>query len=1040
MSSADQYGKRLAVNYIDQTARSDPSKTAVYQTVTVDSSTETQEVTYRHLANIVNNLARWLDQCTPVTEEHSQTIGYLAASDVRHLAIVCAAVKSGTKAGDSSERPVLLLSSRNTAAVHSHVLRAGNSSLLVHDESFQDIAQTIAREGHIRTRAAPSLLECLHYGGIDKDYPYDGTWETAADDAFAILHTTGSTGMPKPVTIPQSAIAAIDAQHLVSSATGRPAQLEVVAEAATVFLGFPLCHVAGLGIGWFLLLAGRTLLLPGPGKPVSRHMVRAVLQLCPFDAALLPPSVVDDIAEDAQLIDELARCKYLMFGGGCIKPQTGKILAERVQLINDIGTTEAGSLVQFPVPSANWDCYRFSDELNGIEWRRTGPNSDEYEMVLVRSPAASAFQAVFRSFPHLDEFATKDLFARHPTIADGWVYRGRRDDVVVLSTGENLNPRDIEDAVCSQPGIRGALVVGSGFPMPGLLVELDGLKETKQVKEEVLGVLKDVCARSPDFARIPADKVLFAESAKPFARTSKGTTQRKKTIQAYQEEINALYEGSPAAVTDTEMCFDFSSKEAFASSLARFVANLTDTSHLNHEDDFFEAGMTSQQVEILVTSLRRAIQSQPDCKLDDSLLNEDAVYSAPSADKLASMLFDEIDGPQRTRSQDRIETLSAMLEQYTASLPRRATSHPPPRKNGHEHILLTGSTGFVGSHLLRELCHRPEVQRITCLDRANPARPPQESTEQHHRPPKIHHLTADLTAQNLGLEKQTYTALTDSVTTVLHCQWPVDFHQPLSFFEPQIRGIAALANLAVESTHRPRIIFLSSIATVANWDEDRAVPETSLGAPRYAQTGYGESKLVASLLLHRAGELAGVRGSICRLGQIAGPVDSAGVWPRRDWFPSLLDSSQAIGYLPDSLGAQDALSWIPVDILAELVADLALTEQTGEETTSYYHFVNPHPAKWGPMAPSVIAGLQGECRMTSLSDWVRRLEDHAARAANSGTQPSSGVKLIDFYKSLQGPPLELETGHTQETISRLGSIPPVTEEWMRVWLEQWASQ
>ncbi|PYH78215.1 hypothetical protein BO82DRAFT_405410 [Aspergillus uvarum CBS 121591] len=176
------------------------------------------------------------------------------------------------------------------------------------------------------------------------------------------------------------------------------------------------------------------------------------------------------------------------------------------------------------------------------------------------------------------------------------------------------------------------------------------------------------------------------------------------------------------------------------------------------------------------------------------------------------------------------------------------------------------------------------------------------------------------------------------------------------------------------------------------------------------------------------------------LGQIAGPVGSpAGVWPRRDWFPSLLDSSQAIGYLPDSLGAQDTLNWIPVNILAELVADLALTEEMGEETTSYYHFVNLHPAKWGHIAPSVIAGLQRECRMTSLSGWVRRLEDHAARAANSGNQSSPGVKLIEFYKPLQGPPLELEICHTQEVNHRLESISPVNEEWMRIWLEQWAS-
>ncbi|RAH63793.1 acetyl-CoA synthetase-like protein [Aspergillus aculeatinus CBS 121060] len=1026
MASNNQYGKRLAVNYIDQTARSDPSRTAVYQTVTVDASTETHTVKYRNLANIINNLARWLDELTPVTEKHTRTVGYLAASDVRHLAIVCAAVKSRWKAGYSSKGSVLLLSSRNTAAVHTHLLREVNSSLLVYDEPFRGIAETVQRDGHIQIRAAPSLLECLHYGSIGRDYPYNGTWETAANDPFVILHTTGSTGMPKPVTIPQSSIAATDAHHLVASITGQKAEMAVAAEATTVLLGLPLTHSAGLGLGCFLLLAECALLLPGPDKPVSRQTVREGVRSCPFDAALLPPSVVDDIAEDEHLITELAHCKYIMFGGGAIR------------LINEIGTTESGSLVQFAVPSENWDCYRFSDELNGIEWRRTGPDSDEYEMVLVRRPAASRFQAVFRTLPHLHEFATRDLFARHPTIADGWVYRGRRDDVVVLSTGENLNPREIEDAVRSSPGIAGAVVFGSAFPQPGLLVELDGSRAAEQVKDGVLAVLENVYAMSPDFARVPADKIIFAESAKPFVRTSKGTTQRKKTIQAYQEDINALYDGPPAVSTETEMCFDFSSKEALATSLASFVANLTDTRHLSPEHDFFEAGMTSQQVEILATSLRRGIQNEPDSNLDDSLLNQDAVYSAPSAGKLASLIFSDGDASLRIHKQNRIERMAAMLERYTASLPRIESSHTSPQHKGIEHILLTGSTGFVGSHLLRELCHRPEVQSITCLDRANPARHQPQPTEPHHIPIKIQHLTADLSAPNLGLEKQTYTALTDSVTTILHCQWPVDFHQPLSFFEPQIQGIVAVTNFAVESTHRPRIIFLSSISTVANWNEDRAVPEASLGSLKHAQTGYGESKLIASLLLHRAGELAGMRGSICRLGQIAGPVDSAGVWPRRDWFPSLLDSSQAIGYLPDSLGAQDTLAWIPVDFLAELIADLALTGERSGETTSYYHFVNPQSAKWADMAPSVIAQLQGECRITSLSDWVRKLEDHAARAASSDTQPSSGVKLIDFYKSLQGRPLDLETCQTRDVIPRLGSIPPVNEGWMRAWLRQWA--
>jgi hypothetical protein len=57
-------------------------------------------------------------------------------------------------------------------------------------------------------------------------------------------------------------------------------------------------------------------MLPNPNKPVSRHMVREILKTSEVDAALLPPSVLDDVAQDEHLVEDLSRCRYIMFGGG----------------------------------------------------------------------------------------------------------------------------------------------------------------------------------------------------------------------------------------------------------------------------------------------------------------------------------------------------------------------------------------------------------------------------------------------------------------------------------------------------------------------------------------------------------------------------------------------------------------------------------------------------------------------------------------------------------------------------------------------------
>ncbi|KAF7588645.1 hypothetical protein BBP40_005427 [Aspergillus hancockii] len=976
---------------------------------------------------MINRLAKWLDKCIPADYE-SRAIGYLASSDIRHLAITFAAVKVRAK--------VVLLSPRNSAAIHSHVMQETNCSFLIFDNPFHELANELIRDAQVRTCAIPTLLECLRYGDTEENYPYQETWATAADDIFAILHTSGSTGMPKPIEIPHSFIAAIDAQHLVSSRVGRKCQLEILAEADLPFMGFPLFHIAGLGLSCFLILSGCTLVLGTPSKPVSRQMVRDVLKTSGIDAALLPPSVLDDVAQDEQLVQELSRC--------CIGAGAGESLSKKVRLINSFGSSECGSFIQFPIKSKHWDGYQFSDGLNGIEWQRTDTQSDDFEMVIVRSNSASEFQGVFKIFPHLEQFETRDLFSRHETAADCWVYRGRRDDIVVLSTGENLNPLSIEGAICTHPGIQGALVFGSSYPAPGCLIELANAEEDRMedIKQQVMETLDDAYRTSPDFAQIPAKNIMFANSDKPFIRTDKGTVQRKKTIQVYQADIDRLYKSSKGGFDSHGISIDLSSEEALAVSLVGYIARLMGADSLDSSSDFFRAGMSSQQVEILAATVREAIRNWPDCALDENQLNEDAIYSETCATRLANYIFHQCNSPPNADSDDRLEVMSATLEKYTASLPRGKNSDERQLESS-KHIILVGSTGFVGSHLLRALSRRSRTKKITCIDRKNPGRAQPKATEEPGRSSgsvEMQYLTGDLQAQNLGLEKQTYFELTESVTTILHCQWLVDFNQPLSGFDSQIQGLVNLVKFAVASERQPRIIFLSSIAAVSSWDKDYPVPETLLSSLNYARTGYGESKLIASLLLHKAGELAGVRGSICRLGQIAGPVNTDGAWPLRDWFPLLLQSSKAIGYLPKTLGAQEHLDWIPVDILAELLADLTDTEEKNEEeTTSYYHFVNPNRVTWESISRTVKAELQGKCRMITLPEWIRKLEDHAVRAANSNQQPPPGAKLIDFYKSLEAKPLELETHSTQLRIPRLSKVQPVNEEWMRTWFREWAS-
>ena len=51
-------------------------------------------------------------------------------------------------------------------------------------------------------------------------HPYEKSFEEAAHDPFIVIHTSGSTGLPKPITLYHGGLATADAQHVMPSLDG----------------------------------------------------------------------------------------------------------------------------------------------------------------------------------------------------------------------------------------------------------------------------------------------------------------------------------------------------------------------------------------------------------------------------------------------------------------------------------------------------------------------------------------------------------------------------------------------------------------------------------------------------------------------------------------------------------------------------------------------------------------------------------------------------------------------------------------------------
>ena len=145
-----------------------------------------------------------------------------------------------------------------------------------------------------------------------------------------------------------------------------------------------------------------------------------------------------------------------------------------------------------------------------------------YELVLVRHPATDKYHSAFETFPDLDIYPMKDLFSKHPSKPDHWLYMGRADDVIVLSNGEKLNPLSTEAKVREHLDVKGALVVGQGKFAPGLIVELQPeVAKLTQIAEDRARIVDSIWPyvssaneKQPGHAQLAQDRILLAPQDK----------------------------------------------------------------------------------------------------------------------------------------------------------------------------------------------------------------------------------------------------------------------------------------------------------------------------------------------------------------------------------------------------------------------------------------------------------------------------------------------------------------------------------------------
>jgi hypothetical protein len=374
--------------------------------------------------------------------------------------------------------------------------------------------------------------------------PFKKIFDEVKDEPFCILHTSGSTGIPKPVIVTYGSFGGMDAQLLTPSLGYKPTFLSHVRR-KKVFFASPVFHAASLN--WTVgnaLFAGIIIVLPPPA-PLTADLASQVFQHSESYGAVMAPSlIVDCYNNDEYCLSMLRNLQFIVYGGGMLPEDIGDSLCRKIRLLTLMGSCETALLPhQVPDDARDWEYISLSPSL-GHEFREERDGLSN--LIIVRNKKYELHQGVFSTFPHKEEYALGDLFEPHPSKPDLWRFRGRADDIISFTTAEKLNPSTMETTIQANPLVRSAVIGGQGQFQASVLVEprvypKDSAGE-KDFISQIWPSISQANRDCPAHGRIMKGFVMLTNPNKPLPRASKGTVQRHSVFKLYETEWKSLYQ------------------------------------------------------------------------------------------------------------------------------------------------------------------------------------------------------------------------------------------------------------------------------------------------------------------------------------------------------------------------------------------------------------------------------------------------------------------------------------------------------------------
>lgn len=306
-----------------------------------------------------------------------------------------------------------------------------------------------------------------------------------------------------------------------------------------------------------------------------------------------------------------------------------------------------------------------------------------------------------------------------------------------------------------------------------------------------------------------------------------------------------------------------------------------------------------------------------------------------------------------------------------------ATAKPYQTPSGRRTVLLTGSTGYLGSYLLHSLLSQTN-DHLICLLRC---KDPQDGLQRLQQAAaekglntefpldRLTLLSADLSQPQFGLTDQIYQMLCRDVDSIIHNASIINLMDPLSALYPvNVAGSAQI--VAFASQYRVKAIhYISTIGVHHALPADTPQPViegTAVVNWRDVELTYEQSKIMAETLFGHA-RAAGIPVNILRPGTITW-ARTANPYLNNDAFLKFYRACLAIGAYPQS---DLAVNIVPVDYVADCIVAI-FKDATGQ--SGNFHLVAAYSPQveqlyqWFNASGAKISALPFDQWKASLQD------------------------------------------------------------------------